>query len=372
MKKLITLLLLILLTSCANDKKQERFTNMLIDGSFDTSITLIAYANNQDEFDKYFNHLKKRFNTLHQLFDIYNNYDNVTNVKTINDNAGNYDMAIMKDGKVIGSKLVIDEELMNLIILAKDLSNSSNNKLDITSGALLELWHDYRNLANDNNGIYNAPSNEEINKASKFKGFDKIFINDETNEIFIMDENISLDIGGIAKGYATEIVSQELKELGLVNGIINAGGNTKMIGQKPEGNFVTQLESPNGGTLPLAISVKDNYQVVTSSDLYRYFIDENNVKYHHLIDFDTNYPANYFRQVTVITDQGYIADGLSTIFFTMPFEKGYKYYEDSNYNLDVIWIMDADKAIEHPSGFYLNDFYIITTENIKDYMSLIQ
>ncbi len=371
MKKLLILISLLLctLSGCTSSEnmktnKQERYSSSSITSGFDTVMTLIGYADSEEQFDQYFNYMSQRFYQLHQYYDIYNNYEGITNIKTVNDHAGDLDYAIVENGEVVGSKIIVPDEIIDLIILVKEYNELLDGKVDITQGNLLSIWHKYRDEASIN-GIGPVPILEDLNEAFNADSFDNIFINEETNEVFIKDPNVSFDLGGVAKGYSAALVSEELTEMGLENGIVNAGGNNIALGQKPEGYFVTQLENPNGEELDLGLYMMPNHSVVSSSDRYRRYIDTNGDSHHHLIDFNTLYPANYHRQVSIITADNEIADILSTALFTMSFEEGYKIYEEFN-NFEAIWVMETENAIEHPNGIYLNDLYIIYTDGLKD------
>ena len=168
-----------------------------------------------------------------------------------------------------------------------------------------------------------------------------------------------LDVGAIAKGFATELTTKELIEKGYTSFIISSGGNVRTVGkpldgsrkkwgigiQNPDGN-------PNGPNDPsLDVLYINDKSLVTSGDYQRYY-EVNGKKYHHLIDPVTLMPANYYRAVSVVAEDSGIADFMSTTMFLTPYEEGLKLAE--SVGVDVIWIM--------------NDGTVKATENARKVM----
>ena len=157
-------------------------------------------------------------------------------------------------------------------------------------------------------------------------------------------------MGAIAKGYATEKVGEYLKEKGISKFIINAGGNVLVGEHYDNSKYKIGLEKPDQTKEIYKVLKLNNTSVVTSGGYERFYTYEGKT-YHHIIDYNTMYPANYFKSVTVITKDSGLADTLSTSLFLMSVEDGKKLIKDLD--VDVIW--------------YTIDDEIIKTEGIKGY-----
>ena len=111
-----------------------------MDAGFDTVISLIAYADDETQFNEYFDLVRSEFKRYNALFDKYNDYEGVNNIKTINDNAGI-------------QPVKVDADILEMLELSKQFSELSNNKFDITMGPVLEIWHEYREAGTQQNEL---------------------------------------------------------------------------------------------------------------------------------------------------------------------------------------------------------------------------
>lgn len=366
MKKIASLLIAALMISgCTSNKPLTKYSNQTLNAGFDTIISLIGYTRSEEEFGQYFKTVQEEFLRYNALFDKYNNYENINNIKTINDNAG------IKPVKV-------DQEIIELMELSRSFSDLSENQFDITIGPVLEIWHDYRELGmiqNQNGEPTKVPSMEELNEANACTGWDKVEIDKQASTVYLNETCASLDVGSVAKGFAAEKVADTLQEKGLTSGIVNAGGNVRVIGEKPEGdnpNWKAGIQIPDlngaGGSLGL-VELSGKQSLVTSGDYQRYYIYENEVM-HHIIDPHTLYPAKHARAVSIITEDSGVADICSTLMFNLTYEEGLQMIDkirELGYPLSVIWVYDD--TFEIPSNvktFKYLDYTIVTTDDIHD------
>jgi len=308
---------------------------------FDTLITLIGYARTQEEFDAYFLQAEARFAQLHKLYDIYKNYDDINNIKTVNDKAGLEPIAVNKD-------------LLDLVKLAKEWTLSGKGKTNIALGPVLKIWHEYRT-----EGLYypekaQLPTWQELEAAAKFTDANKIIIDELGGTIYLADRHMSLDVGAVAKGYATELVARELEAAGLVSGAISAGGNVRTIGKPLDGirdRWGIGIFNPDSPVFSedrnLDVVYINDASVVSSGDYQRYYYVQG-VRYHHLIDPATLMPARYYRAVTVVTSGSGRADLLSTELFLLPYEKS-RQLAESLEDVEALWIM-PDSEIRVTEG----------------------
>lgn len=360
---LLGLLLSVSLMSCKTEKELTLMNNTNLNCGFDTFCRLDAYVSSEDEFNTYYNTMVNDFRYYHELFDIYNNYDGVNNIKTINDNAGK-------------KTIEVDQNIIDLINLAKEISELSDGAFDITSGSLLKVWHNYRDEGKDlnNDGYYgNTPSIEELEAAASYRGYDHIIVDDDNNTVYIDDENISLDVGGIGKGYAVEKVAQHLESIGLKYGSVNGGGNQRIVNTKPDGSgFNVGIQNPRGENSSIIAVLKNqsNKAVVTSGDYQNYYIAKDNIVYSHIIDPSTLFPANHYYSVTIAIDDSGLADCLSTALFVLDYNEGLSLIEKikEKYDKDIIVVWITSKPLSDSSiqSSIDNSQYITVTDNFKD------
>lgn len=362
MKKYSVLfMILVLLTGCTSEKL-TMYSNTSVTSGFDTYVSIQASAKSQEEFDGYFNESIEDFLELNQLFDIYHIYESVNNLKTINDQAGI-------------EPVVVDQMIIDLLNMSKKFYEISNGEFDITMGAVLKVWHNYREEAQallESGEFGKLPTQEELETAAACTGWQYVEINDDDNTVFITNPCVSLDVGGIAKGYAAEVIAQNLESKNIKTGVVDAGGNNRTINTKLDGSpWRVGVQDPGGNGSLLVIEKKGTSSFVTSGDYQRYYIAEDGKFYHHIIDPRTNFPANHYRSVTIVTQNSAIADALSTTLFTLPYDEGLKLIED--YNLvnpdtpvSAIWITDKDKKLDSPNTIEIGNYSCTYTEDLKN------
>ena len=311
------------LAGCNTKKEPTRYSTVFYD-VFDTVTQVIAYCESQEEFDTQVAALHDDLVTYNQLFDIYNDYDGVTNIKTINDNAGI-------------APITVDDRILSMLELADRMYTITGGKLNIAMGSVLRIWHNYREAAelNESEADNRLPTAEELEAAAKHCSINDLIINEEAKTVYLADPDMSLDVGSVGKGYAVEMVCQAAQQRGLTCALVSVGGNLRAIGTKPDGSSWTGgVENPweasevytsSDSMLGPAINISD-LALVTSGDYQRYYMVDGK-RYHHLIDPDTLYPADYFNSVTVLCADSGVADCLTTGLFCMPLEEGQQLVE---------------------------------------------
>lgn len=340
----------------------DLYSNISLDAGFDTVFYYQEYNADTDAAKAHFDTAVSLFSHYNQLFDIYNDYDGINNIKTINDHAG---VAPVK----------VDGDIIELLQEAQKFYELSEHEFDITIGSLLQVWHTYREEGmslNEQGQKGKVPSVEELQQATVHKGWDKVEIDQDSSTVYISDPDVSLDVGGIAKGFAVEKIAEALekeKDIGTVT--INAGGNNRTINSKPDGSsWNVRIQNPDGGSKMVIVSADGSTSFVTSGDYERFYVAEDGKSYHHIIDPNTLFPADRYRSVSVITKDSGAADCLTTSLFTLSIDDGMKllseYEKESGNSADAIWIMDSDKADTTHEGKNHMNFYIVTTDGIKD------
>ena len=339
----------------------ETYQNVSVDAGFDTVLVYQEACNSQDTFNTHFDEAVSLFKYYNSLFDIYNTYDGLNNLKTINDKAGIAPVTVATD-------------IIDMLKKAKQFYEYSDGEFDVTMGSLLKVWHNYREdgIAKNEDGEQgDVPTEEELNAAAVYRGWDYIVIDEDASTVYITDPNVSLDVGGIAKGYATEQIALKLQSEGVEHVAINAGGNNRTLGDKADRTtWNVRIQNPTGSDNLLIVSEQGEESFVTSGDYERYYTATDGNRYHHIIDPSTNFPADYYHSVTVITKDSGVADCLSTTLFTMSYEDGMKLietYQNANpdTDIDVIWMSDPDKSFDAPNSKTVGDLYIAWTDGLN-------
>lgn len=330
MNKKITALLLILsilinLSGCSTTKKTRYEAEFL--ELFDTVTKIVGYADSKEEFSSYAQMFYDELKVYHELYDIYNTYEGINNIKTINDNAGI-------------QPIKVDQKIIDLLLFSKDKYVLTNGRVNIAFGAVLKVWHDYRTEGIEDPENAKLPPMDLLKEKAKHTDINKLIINQEKSTVYLDDPEMSLDVGAIAKGYATERVSNTLAENGFTSGMISVGGNVRTIGGKGDDNLAWNvgIQNPDREASDeyLAVLSLRDMSLVTSGDYERYYT-VGNKQYHHIINGDTLMPAEYFTSVSIICKDSGVADALSTSVFNMPFEEGLALIEDLP-DTDAFWV----------------------------------
>jgi thiamine biosynthesis lipoprotein len=350
-----------------SDSGLQTYQNVSVDAGFDTVLVYQEATDSKDLFDTHFNEAVDLFKYYNNLFDIYNNYDGLNNLKTINDNAGI-------------APVTVSSDIIDMLKKAKQFYEYSNGEFDVTMGSLLKVWHKYREegiTKNEDGEQGDLPSDEELSEAASYKGWDYIQIDEEASTVYITDPNVSLNVGGIAKGYATEKIADQLQSEGVVHAAINAGGNNRTLGDKADGTtWNVRIQNPTGSDNLMVVSESGEESFVTSGDYERYYTATDGNRYHHIIDPSTNYPASYYHSVTIVTKDSGTADCLSTTLFTMSYEEGLATIEaykaaNPDTDVDVIWMADKDSDVlkDCPNSKVVGDLYIAWTDGLNDHIT---
>ena len=302
MKKLCILLALCLvLTSCAATPKQYTLTNL---GVFDTVTTIVGTAETEEQFHEIATGIFEQLYQYHRLFDIYNDYEGINNLKTVNDNAG-------------VAPVVVDSAIIQLLLDCRGYYELTGGMVNVAMGSVLSLWHEARTHGLANPDEAQLPDAEALAAAAEHCSIENLVIDEGNSTVYICDPLASLDVGAVAKGWAAQRVAESAPE-GL---LISVGGNVCATGAKSDGTpWVVGVQNPAGGDYLKKISVTGG-AVVTSGDYQRtYTVD--GVDYHHIIDPATGMPAQNWRSVTVVCADSALADVLSTALFLLPLDEG--------------------------------------------------
>ncbi|MBE6634682.1 MAG: FAD:protein FMN transferase [Ruminococcaceae bacterium] len=308
---LVLLSLLLSVFGCNEQISKQKFSKVYFD-HFDTVTTVVGYENSKEEFNSVAALVNTRLYEYHKLYDIYNSYSTITNLCDINSAAGK-------------EPLKVDKRIIDMLLYAKEAYEMTGGETNIAMGSILSLWHEKREQGSQDPDNASLPTDQELRAAAAHTDISALQIDENASTVLITDPDMRLDVGAVAKGYATEMIARELESMGKHGYVLNVGGNIRIVGTKPGGEpWRVAVENPGipGSSYEYVRELSlSSGAMVTSGSYQRYYVVDGK-RYHHIIDKDTLYPSEYFLSVSVICDNSALADVLSTALFSMPYEEG--------------------------------------------------
>ncbi len=254
---------------------------------------------------------------------------------------------------------VVSEDSAYLLRRSMDLWKSTGGAFDITIYPVMKAW----GFAGD---TFRVPTDQELKRLLDFVDSSQIAYDEETKTV-VLPEQVEIDFGGIAKGYTSARVSQIMEEYHIKSAKLNLGGNVQTVGTKADGSlWRIAIKSPDD-TFPYlgVISVEDK-AVITSGGYERYF-EENGIIYHHIIDPKNGKPAqNGLVSVTIVCEDGTLADGLSTALYVMGKDDAITYWKAHKNEFDAVLFDDTGMlyVTEGLEGSFMSELeYEIVSEN---------
>jgi len=328
----LLLLPVVLLGGCAAPQApaQKQYTATFLT-LFDTVTTVIGRDVSEEAFTARARAIHDDLLEYHRLFDIYNSYEGVANLKTVNDNAG-------------VAPVQVDRRIIDLLLDCKTYCEMSGGKVNAAMGSVLQLWHEARSAGIDDPAHAALPDAQALETAAAHADFNSVEIDEAACTVYIADPYLRLDVGAIAKGWAT----QRAAENAPAGMLISVGGNVCATGPKDEAGtpWVIGIQDPRSDANVHTIYVARG-SVVTSGDYQRTYTVQGK-PYHHIIDPATRYPAQYWSAVTVVCADSGLGDALSTALFLLPQADGQALLD--KYNAEAVWIQQ-DGTILYSPGF---------------------
>lgn len=334
MKRFLCLLLACaLLCGCAaagNETERKTYEATFLT-LFDTVTVIKGAADSKEAFTEIAYAIRDELQEYHQLFDIYNDYEGTTNLKTVNDMAGQ-------------APVKVDRRIIDLLLDCRVYYELTGGMVNVAMGSVLKLWHNARNAGINDPENARLPDMDQLTEASQYADIEAIMIDEEASTVYIADPKVQLDVGAVAKGWSAQRVAENAPE-GL---LISVGGNVCATGPKDEKGtpWVVGVQNPAGDNYLHTIYVTQE-SVVTSGDYQRCYVVDGNL-YHHIIDPTTLLPGTYWRSVTIVCADSGLADALSTALFLLPLEDGKLLARKSG--AEAMWV-DADGSQYYTEGF---------------------
>ena len=330
MRRTLALCLILLLLTGCGDAQPNKETKTVY--AMDTVMTLTAYGGDTEAALEAARHeivaLEYRLSATEKDSDIYR----------LND---------------AGTARVSDETAQ-LVQRALEASELTQGDFDPTMGWLMELWG-FRS-----NRINQVPDQDAIQESLRNTGYEKVRL---TGDLVTIPQGCKLDLGGIAKGYTAEQVLSAMAAEGVESAIISLGGNVGTLGLKPDGSeWTVAVENPDkSGDYLATLSLGAGYYAITSGAYERYF-EQDGKRYHHILDPKTGYPAESgLESVTIVSQDGTLADALSTALFVKGFDGAVGYWRAHAEEFEMV-LVTAEGLFATPGLTIASEREIITLE----------
>ena len=329
-KKILVFILIVLstflLSGCNKDPKPY-IKNQF---AMDTLIEITAYGDNAKSATEETLSEFKRIETL------TNQFDENSQISQINKSAGK-------------APVVVDKDVIEMIKIATERSQKLSGALDITIGPLTKLW------SIGKNGDF-IPRDDEIAELLNLVDYKLIVIDENKNTVFLPKENMSLDLGAVAKEYATLKMYNILKQRGIKSALINSGGNIRTLGLKPDGNpWRIGIQDPRDPDKIAASITLSPWNMLETSGDYQRFFEKDGIRYSHILNPKTGKPANEVMSVTVISNSENNNYMLATSLFVLGPEKGKELIKQFP-GAEAVWITNKKE--------------IITTDGLKNSITI--
>jgi thiamine biosynthesis lipoprotein len=261
-----------------------------------SDLNLTAFTANEPAAQAAFDAVFREFDRLDALLSVWRPGSDVLR---INAAAGDHPVAVSADTRAV-------------LHAARQISEWTQGKFDVTFGPLAEIWK--FDAQDQNNSI---PDTAQIHSRLALIDYRRVEIDDAAGTVFVAKKGMRIHLGGIGKGYAVEHAVAILRQAGLRDFMIQAGGDLYVGGRKDGKPWRLGINDPRGpaGRLFAALDLSDG-TFSTSGDYARFFIRDG-IRYHHILDPATGTPARGCRSVTIVADSPLQADGLSTGVFIL-------------------------------------------------------
>ncbi|MEO6346439.1 MAG: FAD:protein FMN transferase [Aquaticitalea sp.] len=265
-------------------------TLKLMGSRFDITVV----ANSVEQGDGYIDLAVDEISRIEKLI---SSWDSKSQTSEINRNAG------LKP-------TIVDQELFDLIDRAVDISKLTDGAFDISYAAMDKIWK-------FDGSMTEMPSQEAIKASVSKVGYKNIILDKTNHSVFLKLEGMKIGFGAIGKGYSADRAKKLLVSKGVTAGIINASGDMNTWGKQPSGEeWKVAITNPLDKNKAFALLPILNGAVVTSGN-YEKYVNFNGVRYTHIIDPRTGYPAVGIISVTVFAPKAELADALATSVFVM-------------------------------------------------------
>jgi thiamine biosynthesis lipoprotein len=331
-------LLSLLLIGCNKVEKTEDFVVGVKNKKGETvqilNTTVFLRTYDTKTFDNLFPTYTSLIQRIHKESDRYNEYTEYSDIFKLN-----------RDGSVSTNAEVID-----IIDNVLELSALTDYKFNPSLGPLIDVWSPLFNNSNNTD-----PSTEDIENALSMIATSNIEdyfdIDRDTNTIAYKDKNLVLDLGAYVKGYALEKAYAAFSENDQPLMIYAGGSSIILKGVKPyaNGNWIIDIDNPDNYLSSVAqLYLKGTHTISTSGDYQKYFVNDNGIRRHHILNPLTGYPIDTYRSITVYSNKrADVLDALTTALFNCSNDDEFKVLiskVEAHYDMEIEYIYVKEES----------------------------
>jgi len=247
-----------------------------------------------------------------------------------------------------GGEVKVQQETAGIIRQALGYCEMTGGALDITLYPVLREW-------GFTTGEYRIPEQSEIDELLGKVGYSQV---DAAGDTVSIPEGVMIDLGAVAKGYASDCAADIMRGNGVTSALINLGGNVQTVGTKPDGKpWKVAVRDPYAPDRDMCVVEVSDKAVITSGSYERFFTGEDGNDYWHILDPEDGYPAdNGIVSATIIGSSGMMCDAFSTAMFAAGTERAVSFWKDTDTDIDMILVTDEHKILytEGISGSFTN------------------
>ena len=307
----VILLCLLLFSGCVAGGNAEASSTRYLT-AMDTVMSLTAYGENRDGA------LEEAIAEIQRLDDLLSIGNENSDISRLNRE----------------KNAVLSPDTWSLLSQALDLARDTQGVFDPTVFPLVKLWGFY-------DKDYHVPSRQELSQALALVDYREVSLSQDSYGASL-GKGQQIDLGGIGKGFASQRVTELLRDAGVTSAMVSLGGNIQCLGAKPDGSpWNIGIRDPFGEELYATVRVTDK-AVITSGGYERYFEDpETHNIYRHILDPRTGFPAEKgLSSVSIVTSDGTLGDGLSTALYIMGLEDAAAYWQSHRDAFEAVFITD--------------------------------
>ncbi|WMJ23303.1 FAD:protein FMN transferase [Paludicola sp. MB14-C6] len=338
MKRIVLCLLAVLtlsqmLISCSSQTKTASNGEIFV---MNTVVTQKVYGKNRDKAILNVN------NCLKEMEKELSMYIPESYISKINQNAGL-------------TPVKVNSYTFDLIQTTQKYCERSNGVFDITIAPITKLW----GITSQNPKV---PTQDQINELLPLIDYRNIKLDSKSQTVMLKEKGMAIDLGGIAKGYINDLIKSEYDKLNISSALISIGGNIYAYHTKPDNTlFTLGIRDPKGSSNDMVGKLKVKDKIVATSGAYERFFEQDGKVYHHILDSKTGYPAESdLLSATVVSENGGLADFLSTTVFISGKKQMKQYLNQSEFSVIII---DKEKNVYVSDN--LKDSFELTNSNYK-------
>jgi thiamine biosynthesis lipoprotein len=253
------------------------------------------------------------------------------------------DSEVAKINEAAGKKPVrVSPDTLSIIEKSLWVSSLTDGAFDITIGVYKGLWK----FDEDRDGT--LPDPKEVERRRQLVSWHDVILDKKKRTVMLRRPGQAINLGGIAKGYAVDAAVKVIRQAGLRDFIVKAGGDLFAAGRKGDRQWRVGIQDPRAphGQIIFELPITD--QAFNTSGDYERFVIRDGVRYHHILDARTGFPARATRSVTLLAGDSFTADALDTAIFAVGPERGMQIIEQLP-DLEGV-IIDADNHVHISAG----------------------